>query len=197
MFLPGCLPTVEAGRLFAPIKSPLSFPDRNILVLSVLSPEFRRDIFGAILIFKKWGNALTKPASPAVATFTLCIESYITLLIMPFVDQGWVQERAHLKARKLSQSQKTEHSPAPSYAHGAAPGAFFQAALGRGIIPVFMEGRASLALAAFCVRVRCGSPAPAGVRDQGGRGRKAAPSLRVRHLAPAKVTYHWKSNRVS
>ncbi|KAJ1119323.1 hypothetical protein NDU88_007509 [Pleurodeles waltl] len=63
------------------------------------------------------------------------------------------------------------------------PDAFFQAALGRGIIPVFMEGRASLALTAFPVRVRCSSPAPAGVRDRGGRGRKAAPSLRVRHLA--------------
>ncbi|KAJ1140320.1 hypothetical protein NDU88_006677 [Pleurodeles waltl] len=46
-----------------------------------------------------------------------------------------------------------------------------------------MEGRASLALAAFRVRVRCGSLGPAGVRDRGGRGREAAPSLRVRHLA--------------
>ncbi|KAJ1211053.1 hypothetical protein NDU88_006415 [Pleurodeles waltl] len=71
------------------------------------------------------------------------------------------------------------------YALGAAPGALLSADPGRGIARKFVERRAS-PLAALRVRGRVLAPPRycAGIQNRGGRGRKAASSLRLHHLAP-------------
>ncbi|KAJ1113035.1 hypothetical protein NDU88_001295 [Pleurodeles waltl] len=95
------------------------------------------------------------------------------------IDPGWDTLSLGALFVPETEPEARARKAVSGYALGAAPGAFLSAASGRGKVQDYMEGRAS-PLAAFRVRVLA---LRSGVQNRGGRGHKAAPSLRVRHLA--------------